>query len=300
MPAASPIADRSRLKGAVRDWWNGRPCGIAVSREPIGSRTFFDDVTRHRYLQEPHIPEVARFGDWAGQHVLEIGCGLGTDLTQFARAGARCVGIDLTPRAVELCERHFAVHRLSGRFSVGDAENLAFGDQTFDLVYSHGVLHHTPDTERAIDEVHRVLKPGGTAIVMLYHRHSFNYWVNIRVVRRLGLSAMRTVAGRRLVRALVGSARPEVAEYERIARDGAVQGVQQLLNQNTDGPGNPLSRVFSRREARHAFRRFSVVRLETHWLVKKNLPVLGRLVPPVIDYWAGRFVGWDLYVIARK
>ena len=85
------------IKGSVREWWNARPCGSRVSDEEIGSKAFFEEVEQHRYLQEYHIPKIANFQDWKGKEVLEIGCGLGTDLLQFARAGARVTGIDLTP-----------------------------------------------------------------------------------------------------------------------------------------------------------------------------------------------------------
>ena len=101
-----------------------------------------------------------------------------------AKAGADYTGIDLTEAAIELARKRFALSQLNGEFRVSDAENLDFDDASFDLVYSHGVLHHTPDIEAAVREIYRVLKPGGRAIVMLYHRGSYNYRVGIRVLRR--------------------------------------------------------------------------------------------------------------------
>jgi ubiquinone/menaquinone biosynthesis C-methylase UbiE len=128
--------------------------------------------------------------------VLEVGCGLGTDGAQFAKAGAVYTGIDLTDAAIDLAKRRFELFQLPGTFRVADAERLDFPDNTFDIVYSHGVLHHTPDTAAAVREVHRVLRPGGKAIVMLYHRDSYNYRVNISMLRRTGVQLLRWKAGR--------------------------------------------------------------------------------------------------------
>lgn len=286
------------VKARVRDWWNARPCGSPVSRAEIGSRAFFGEVERHRYAQEPYIPEVVHFERWRGTQVLEIGCGLGTDLLRFARAGAHVTGVDLTPRAVELTTRRLQLEGYSGRIQTGDAESLDFADETFDLVYSHGVLHHTPDTQRAFDEVHRVLKPGGMAIVMLYHKHSYNYWVNIRLLRAIGFSLLRRGHAVRWLSAVSGAPVDVLREYEDSANGPWTS--QDLLNNNTDGPGNPLSKVFTRRQARAMCARFGRVETRVYWLVKKNIPVLGRHLPDTVDRVCGRLFGWSLYVIATK
>src|ERR687883_1787450 len=160
----------SQLKERVRAFWQQNPCGTKFTEAEMGTRAFYERVEEHRYTKEWHIPAAARFEEARGLRVLEIGCGLGTDGAQFARAGAIYTGVDLTDAAVSLARRNFELQDLAGEFRTADAENLDFPDDTFDLVYSHGVLHHTPDTERAVGEVHRVLKPGGRAVVMLYHR----------------------------------------------------------------------------------------------------------------------------------
>src|SRR5437016_7649771 len=123
--------------------------------------------------------EVMGFHKFAGARLIEVGCGMATDLLQFARGGARCIGVDLTPRSVEISRRHFELYGKHADFSLSDAENLPFVDASFDVYYSNGVLHHTPDTAAAIREAHRVLKPGGTAKVMLYHRNSWAYWIEL-------------------------------------------------------------------------------------------------------------------------
>src|SRR5438046_8068659 len=124
------LVQSEELKRSVRDYWNADPCGTWTSEADFGTRAFFDEVERYRYGIEPHIAEIAQFDKWQGKRVLEIGCGLGTDLTQFARGGARTVGLDLTPRAAEIGRDRFAVYGLEGDFTNADAENLPFVDES--------------------------------------------------------------------------------------------------------------------------------------------------------------------------
>src|ERR671913_989818 len=192
----------NNLKEQVRAFWQANPCGTKFTDAVMGSREFYERVAEHRYATEWHIPSAASFGRARGLKVLEIGCGLGTDGAEFARAGAVYTGVDLTDAAVSLARRNFEQQELPGEFRTADAENLDFADATFDLVYSHGVLHHTPDTVRAVREVHRVLRPGGRAVVMLYHRDSYNYRVNIRMLRRAGAHLLKSERGLKLVHRL--------------------------------------------------------------------------------------------------
>lgn len=141
-----------------------------------------------RYQLEPYIPEFAGFSNAQGLRMLEIGVGLGADHQRFAEAGAQLSGIDLTARAVEHTNRRLASFGLESSLAVGDAENLAFPDNSFDLVYSWGVLHHSPDTPRAISEVRRVLKPDGEARIMIYHKWSL---VGIMLWLRYALLGMK-------------------------------------------------------------------------------------------------------------
>jgi SAM-dependent methyltransferase len=137
-------------------------------------------VERKRYELEPYIDQYADFAGARGKRVLEVGVGLGTDFVRFARAGAVVSGVDLTEHAVELVRRRLELEGLEGEVEVADAESLPFEDSSFDRVYSWGVLHHTPDTARAVREAIRVVRPGGDIRVMLYGRHSwvaFGMWV---------------------------------------------------------------------------------------------------------------------------
>jgi len=163
--------DADELKSAVREHWSREPCGTR-GVDPAERRRFFEQVERERYEWEPYLPGFARFEDGRGKRVLEIGVGAGTDFVNWVRNGAVATGIDLTEQGVSLARERLALEGLSAELVVADAERLPFDDQTFDIVYSYGVLHHSPDTAKAVAEVHRVLKPGGQARIMIYHLRS--------------------------------------------------------------------------------------------------------------------------------
>jgi ubiquinone/menaquinone biosynthesis C-methylase UbiE len=291
----------AELKERVREFWQQHPCGTKFSDAEMGSREFFERVEAHRYEKEWHIRSAANFAGAGGLKVLEIGCGMGTDGAQFARAGADYTGIDLTDAAIELARKRFAVSGLSGKFRVSDAENLDFPPDSFDLVYSHGVLHHTPDIAAAVREIHRVLKPGGRAMVMLYHRGSYNYRIGIRVLRRAGAGLLKSESGIRIVHRLTGEPIDSLREHAASLRNanGNVSNAE-LLNQSTDGAGNPLARVYSRREARELFKDFREVELRAYFLNKRFIPVLGNLLPRSVESALASRWGWHLWIYATK
>src|SRR2546425_4506844 len=150
--SSQTVDANSELKERVRAFWQAHPCGTKFADAEQGTRRFYELVEKHRYEKEWHIPLAADFSSARGLKVLEIGCGLGTDGAQFAKAGADYTGVDLTEAAIELARKRFALSHLNGEFRVSDAENLDFDDESFDLVYSHGVLHHTPDIAAAVSE----------------------------------------------------------------------------------------------------------------------------------------------------
>ena len=167
--------DAAELKGAVRAHWEAEPCGTRDL--PVEDRRqFFAELERERYEWEPYIHDFARFEQGRGQQVLEIGVGAGSDFINWARNGANATGIDLTDHGVGLTRERLALEGLHADVRRGDAEQLPFAADAFDMVYSWGVLHCAPDTPRAVREVHRVLRPGGKARVMIYYTYS---WVGL-------------------------------------------------------------------------------------------------------------------------
>jgi SAM-dependent methyltransferase len=159
----------------VRRYWEAEPCGTSafiVGAAPPRSREWFAQVEKHRYAQEPHIFSVAQFTRHRGEEFLEIGVGAGCDHLQFARAGARCHGVDLTDAAIETTRQHLALHGCTSDLQRADAEELPFERGRFDAVYSWGVIHHSDRPEAIVAEIHRVLRPGGQFAGMMYSRRS--------------------------------------------------------------------------------------------------------------------------------
>lgn len=263
-------------KQKARAQWSADPAGAVYGREhEFGTREFFDEVERHRYQEyAPWMPKVMGFGDFAGQRLLEVGCGMGTDLLQFARGGARVTGVDLTPRSIETSRHHLKLYGQSGDFALTDAEKLPFADESFDVAYSNGVLHHTPDTNAAVREIHRVLRPGGLARVMLYHRNSWYYWSEIMLHR--GLLRGQLLRGQ--------TAEEIMSRYVEV----------------NEGEGRPLVKVYSQGQARALFSMFREVKTEVQQLTRDDFYFLGRAVPASILRALGGRVGWNVIISARK
>jgi ubiquinone/menaquinone biosynthesis C-methylase UbiE len=175
-----PIAD---LKDEVREFWNAEPCGSRY----LGELADFEAHARARYELEPYIPEFAQFSSSRGLKVLEIGVGMGADYLEWLKAGADATGVDLSAISVERARRRCELAGYQANLRVADAEHLPFPDNTFDVVYSYGVMHHSPDTARCLREAHRVLKPVGEARIMVYHHPSVTglmLWLRYGIFRR--------------------------------------------------------------------------------------------------------------------
>lgn len=267
------IADQ---KQRAREQWSKDPAGAVYgSQYEVGTREFFDEVERHRYQEyAPWMPEVMGFNEFAGARLLEVGCGMGTDLLQYARGGVKVTGIDLTPRSIEISRQHLSLYGEAGEFGIADCERLPFADESFDVVYSNGVLHHTPDTAGAVREIHRVLTPGGQARVMLYHRGSAYYWGQI--IFRHGLLHGELLRGH--------SPEEIMSRYVEVNESG----------------GRPLVKVYSRREARNLFSMFREVKIRVEQLTRAELFILGRIIPEGMFHRLRRSVGGNVIISARK
>jgi ubiquinone/menaquinone biosynthesis C-methylase UbiE len=254
------------LKDEVQRYWNAHPCGTQFTELPWGSKEFFEAVENFRYHTQPFMHELVGFDRYRGKRVLEVGCGLGTDLLQFARGGAIVTGIDLSSTSIELVKRRFALYGLSVDARTADAEQLPFDENSFDLVYSFGVLHHTPNTQKAIDEVYRVLKPGGECTIMLYHKHSLHVW--------LGAVWHWLHAAERARRSIV-------EDWVRVY----------------DGEGNPLGKAYSRSDARRMFGKFTNLRITLCDPIRRKLPTALNILN---QYFFARWAGFWMVVHARK
>jgi ubiquinone/menaquinone biosynthesis C-methylase UbiE len=257
--------------------WGADPCGGAVGQALEGTPEFFRAVDRERYVSyAPWLPAAAGFDEFSGRRLLEIGCGMGTDLAQFARGGAEVFAVDLTPRHLAIARQRLLTEAQPVRLVRSDGESLPFPDNSFDVVYSFGVLHHTPGTQAAIDELGRVLKPGGVAVIALYHRNSVFYWFYVMLVRGVVLGKLIRPGYRRLV-----------ADIEQHEHSNAL----------------PLVKVYSRRGMRNMFRRFRSVTTEVHHLEAGHFSRLAPLVRRLPGAWLSRAanrLGWYVFAKATK
>lgn len=258
--------ERSALKEKVRRFWDQSPCGVKeVSGFTEGSKEFFESLEKRRYRLNEFVPGLVQFERWRGKKVLEMGCGAGVDLVQFVRAEVETYGIDLSFRSIALAKRWLDLEGLRGFLCQTDAEDLPFQDNAFDLVYAWGVLHHTPDTLRAVREMIRVCKKGGEIFAMLYHRHSL---VALQVWLRYGLLRGRPLAS-----------------------------LRRLIAEHMESCG---TRAFTRKEAVQLFSGLEEMRLRT--IVTRYDLRIGRrrFLPRFFSRWIPSSWGWFLVVRAKK
>lgn len=251
-------------KNKVRTFWDSKPCGAEGIPFP-GSIEYFEAITKHRYQLEPFINKYAQFDKWSGKKILEVGCGIGSDLLQFAKAGADVIGIDLSPKSASLAKSQLQAYGYQGDVRTADAESLPFPDNLFDLVYSWGVLHHTPNPEKAISEIHRVIKPGGKICIMIYHRHSL---VALQLYLLFGPLAFKPL-----------------------------RSLKEIIADHLESLG---TKAYTRAEAREMFSKFKDLKIEPiltpydlRYRRDRHLPLwLGKIIP-------NRF-GWFMIIQGRK
>jgi ubiquinone/menaquinone biosynthesis C-methylase UbiE len=223
------VEDRTALKSKVKEHWEQEACGTRYGGDG-DRRRFFDEISEARYKLEPYIPPFADFPSAAGKSVLEIGVGAGADFQNWCDHARHATGIDLTERAIALTRERLELNSVPPekyRLLTGDSENLPFGDGSFDIVYSWGVLHHTPDTPRAFREVYRVLRPGGVVKAMIYHVPS---WSGLMLYLRHGLARGRM--GMKMKEAIFshlespGTKAYTLEEARRLLEDAGFYGVE--------------------------------------------------------------------------
>lgn len=285
-PVRCQFTDDTGLSQRVRDWWDKNPFNYFVGNEE-GSWAFYRNIDRKflkwiPFMQATGYPFLTRYVDMQGlkgKKVLDIACGTGVLTEQFVRMGADVTAVDLTPKAVELTKKRLDLYHITANVIEADAQKLPFPDASFDFVCAWGCLMHMPRTEQAISEIHRVLKPGGTMIAMMYHRNS----VHLRYCIQLGRGILRL----------------KYLQYDD----------QSLINRYTDGAsvgGNMLAKFYSRREFRQLFSAFGNAQVfihDNHGMVDQLphpwLP-LGKLLPKALKEAVCRWVGMTAIVTGEK
>lgn len=262
----------------VKEYWDRRPCNIRHSTQSVGSKEYFDEVEARKYLVEPHIPAFAEFEKWRGKKVLEIGCGIGTDTVSFADHGASVTSVDLSEKSLDLARQRTAVYGVQDQvhFYCGNAEELGtfVPVEPYDLIYSFGVIHHTPHPERVLEQLRQYARTGTTVKIMVYHRRS---WKVLWILLTEG--------------------------------KGQFWKVPELVAKNSEAQtGCPITYTYSRREGRELLERqgFSVrdvtvehifpYRIKDYVQYRYVKEFYFRWMPPVLFHALEKRLGWHLCI----
>lgn len=285
----------------VKAFWDAHPCQSTLSDQE-DRRKYFDEIRKKRFGgREWHVPKIARFDEFRDKEVLEIGCGIGTDGFEFAKNGAKYVGIDLTPSSISLAKERFALFNIQGLFKEVNAEEaLPFPDNSFDHVYSFGVIHHSPNAEAIVNEIYRVLKPGGSFTVMLYNKSSINYYVEIMLFRKIFKWILYPRVMPKLISKVTGFEEWKLEAHREIMIRKEKMTKQEWININTDGPHCPLAKVYNKKEAAELFKKFDNLKQEIWEFNTDHWPLLGGLIPKKMAIGIGRLWGWHRMIYGRK
>ena len=290
--AAAAVRDRiisEMEESEIKDFWHTHPCGESLigGIEQFGAdyQAFFDNYDKYRYTKEAHILECLKAIDFYGKQTLEIGLGQGADSEQIIRQGAKWFGLDLTAESVKRVQIRMKLRDLFYNVTQGSVLAIPYKQKTFDIVFSHGVLHHVPEILQAQAEIHRVLKPDGELIVMLYAKNSLNYHFSIGIIRRIGL------LGAYLVKK---NADGIVGQHLKNAQENGIWNylkMDNFIHRNTDGPLNPYAKVYDIKEVEKDFPLFKIEKIYQRFMHAPPLPV-GKL--PL-----EKSLGWHLWVHLR-
>lgn len=277
----APVGEKhnrgDHLLAAVRAYWNRWPCNIGHSPAEVGTRDYFDQVEVRKYFVEPHIPLFAQFERWKGKRVLEIGCGIGTDSVNFARAGANVTVVDLSEESLALCQKRFEVYGLKARFYCANAEELGktVPPEPYDLIYTFGIIHHTPRPDRIIESLRHYCGPHTELRIMLYAKWS---WKVLWIILTYG--------------------------------HGAFWRMRELVARYSEAQiGCPVTYVYSKAGARALLRGFDIVQMRKDHIFPYRIDKYTKYEYQRVWYfrwlpmWAfrrlERALGWHLLIVAR-
>ncbi|MBN2732493.1 MAG: class I SAM-dependent methyltransferase [Balneolaceae bacterium] len=272
----------------IQEFWQKHPCGDAQvgglsGRHSTDYEKFFQRYDSFRYEEEKHILQCLDGINFNNKKVLEVGLGQGADSEQIIRRGAIWSGLDLTNESVHRTQTRLQLRRLPyDTVKQGNVLNIPFSDNNFDIVFSHGVLHHVPDIKQAQKEISRILKPNGELIIMVYSKWSLNYILSIGLIRRMGLFLLNTLGmdpGGIYSQHLANAHKLGIWQYLRM---------ENFIHYNTDGPLNPYSKVYDIPEIKKDFPDFIIIKSYKRFMHAPPLPV--RFLP--LD----RLLGWHLWV----
>lgn len=263
----------------VQDFWDRRPCNIRHSEAKIGTKKYFDEVEKRKYFVEPHIPKFAQFSKWKGEKILEIGCGIGTDSISFARAGAQVTAVELSKKSLDLAKRRAKIYGLDKKikFYLANAEELSkvVPVEPYNLIYSFGVVHHTPFPEKVIAEIKKYSDKNTTIKLMVYHRYAWKVlWILLKFGR------------------------------------GAFWRIDNLIATHSEAAtGSPVTYVYSKDQARKLLKGFKILEMRIDHIFPYSIPEYKRYqykrvwyfdyLPKRIFRWLETHFGWHMLITAR-
>ena len=259
-------------KNETKKQWNTTPVGSYG--EIIPDSNYFLNLEKNRYLEHPWIKELFENREVGTQRVLEVGFGQGTDLVQFAKSGYECYGIDLTERHFELATKNFELRGLKANLTLGDGSKLPYKNEFFDTAYSFGVLHHTPDIDDCVDEIHRVLKKGGVFTIGLYYRNSAFYLTSKLLVDGILKGQLFTLG---------------------------IDGLRSTIEYGADGKNiKPLVILYTKDKAKKVLHKFKIQSITIHHLKKKHFFKSGWFLPNWAIKKLEQYLGWYIIIKAQK
>jgi ubiquinone/menaquinone biosynthesis C-methylase UbiE len=265
------------LKKEAQKQWNANPCGSSDAQPEFEkfSLEFFDSVRRSRYeVSDPWMKEKIPFAMGSGKKVLEIGFGMGSDLLSFAEHGAECFGIDITAEHHRLACLNFKLHNKKAELHLADAANIPFAENSFDIVYSNGVLHHTPDTVRCISEAYRVLRPGGQMIFSMYRTFSAFHILNKLLIEGIWHGKLKKLG---------------------------YKGLMSTVEYGADGIAiKPLVKTYRKAQLKHMLADFSKVEFKVAHFKRAHVLFLQRFIPYFLEKPLEKWLGWYIIAYATK
>lgn len=288
---------------SIEAFWHQNPVGSNFIQYEADKK-FYQSYDGFRYRTEGHILSELDQIDFAGKRVLEIGLGQGADSMQIIKRGAIYYGIDLTEESIKRLKERFRLFEQPYKEVVkANAQHIPYEDNFFDVVYSHGVIHHSPEIEKIVSEIYRVLKPGGKVVVMLYHRNSFNYYVSISLLRRAGLIALLLFPFlAKLITKMTGESVERINGHRRNFKKMGWRYflMKEFIHKSTDGPDNVYSGVWSKKSSTQLFTKFSNLHFKVHFLNERHLLGLQKILSKKMKDSLAKKFGWHLWIFSEK
>lgn len=292
------MGDINDKQQKVQEFWNDKPCDSDVSQKSPKTKDYFLDIEQDRYKHQHHINEILDELNWKNKKVLEIGTGVGTDARNIIHRGGIYTGINIDKGSVEITKKALDIFELSGNVCQSSATNIDLKDNSIDIVYSFGVLHHIPEADKAIEEIKRILKPEGELLIMLYNRNSINYKLEIKILRKLLLKTLN-IPGSIKIFSLLGFPREKLKRHHEIYKQYGKLSEKEWLNRNTDGPDNPYSLVYNAKQAEDLLPEFTIISNKVYFFDTRHWGILGRLLPSLLVDFLGKKLGWHRVVYAK-